>query len=163
MLYLLYNYFNIWIIYNYNLTNNSKNHILTNSEIINNENPDVSIIITIYNQASCFFGALRSVQNQSLKNIEIIIIDDCSLDNISKVINNYIKEDKRIIYIRHESNDGKIKSRTDGIRLAKGKYITIIDGDDALINSNILNKSYTIANLTNIDVINGCWVWTCIF
>ena len=134
-------------------TFNCKNYILSNPEIIKKENPDVSVIITVYNQANCFYSALRSVQNQSLKNIEIIIIDDCSLDNITEVIKNYIKEDKRIIYIRHESNDGKIKSRSDGIRLAKGKYITIIDGDDALINSNILYKSYTIAKLTNLDVV----------
>ena len=102
------------------------------------ENPDISVIITAYNQANCFYGALRSVQNQSLKNIEIIIIDDCSLDNTTEVIQTYMKEDKRIIYVKHESNDGKIKSRSDGVRIAKGKYILIIDGDDSLSNENIL-------------------------
>ena len=102
------------------------------------ENPDISVIITAYNQANCFYGALRSVQNQSLKNIEIIIIDDCSLDNTTEVIQTYMKEDKRIIYVKHESNDGKIKSRSDGVRIAKGKYIMIIDGDDSLSNENIL-------------------------
>ena len=60
------------------------------------ERPDVSVIITAYNQAHCFHGALRSVQNQSLKNIEIIIIDDCSLDNTNEIIQTYMKEDKRI-------------------------------------------------------------------
>ena len=132
---------------------NFKNSFFYSSENKKVENPDISVIITVYNQAHCFHGALRSVQNQSLKNIEIIIIDDCSLDNITEVIKNYTKEDKRIIYIRHESNDGKIKSRSDGIRMAKGKYITIIDGDDALSNDNILFKSFTIANLSNLDVI----------
>ena len=81
---------------------------------------------------------MRSVQNQSLKNIEIIIIDDCSLDNTTEIITQYMKEDERIIYLKHESNDGKIKSRSDGVRIAKGKYITIIDGDDSLSNKNIL-------------------------
>jgi len=132
---------------------NFKNSFFYSSDNKKNENPDISVIITVYNQAHCFHGALRSVQNQSLKNIEIIIIDDCSLDNITEVIKNYTKEDKRIIYIRHESNDGKIKSRSDGVRMAKGKYITIIDGDDALSNDNILFKSFTIANLSNLDVV----------
>ena len=61
-------------------------------------------------------------------------------------------EDKRIIYLKHDNNDGKIKSRSDGIRIAKGKYITIIDGDDALSNSNILNNSLIIAKIANLDI-----------
>ena len=129
-----------------------KDLLLENKGFIRSDNPDVSVIITAYNQAHCFYGALRSVQNQSLKNIEIIIIDDCSLDNTTEVIEKYMKEDKRIIYLKHESNDGKIKSRSDGVRIAKGRYITIIDGDDALSNENILNYSYTIANIADLDV-----------
>ena len=81
---------------------------------------------------------MRSIQNQSLKNIEIIKIDDCSLDNSL-----FQKEDERIILITHDANEGTIKSRNDGIRKAKGKYITIVDGDDALIHKDILkNYSY---------------------
>ena len=132
---------------------NYKNSFLELQGVTRNDNPDISVIITAYNQAHCFHGALRSVQNQSLKNIEIIIIDDCSLDNTTEVIENYMKEDKRIIYLKHETNDGKIKSRSDGVRIAKGKYITIIDGDDALSNENILNNSFTIANLADLDVV----------
>ena len=117
------------------------------------DNPDISVIITVYNQANKFYSALRSVQNQSLKNIEIIIIDDCSLDNTTEIITQYMKEDERIIYLKHESNDGKIKSRSDGVRIAKGKYITIIDGDDSLSNQNILYNSYTIAKMANLDIV----------
>ena len=63
-------------------------------------NPDITVIITIYNQAHCIHECLRSVQNQSLKNLEIIIIDDCSLDNSIEIIKNYQKEDERIIIIQ---------------------------------------------------------------
>ena len=132
---------------------NLKNSLIEHQGFIKNENPDVSVIITAYNQAHCFYGALRSVQNQSLKNIEIIIIDDCSLDNTTEVIEKYMKGDNRIIYLKHEINEGKIKSRSDGIKMAKGKYITIIDGDDALANENILYNSFTIASLVDLDVV----------
>ena len=132
---------------------NYENSLLNHLDFTKSENPDVSVIITAYNQAHCFYLALRSVQNQSLKNIEIIIIDDCSLDNTTEVIEKYMKEDSRIIYLKHESNDGKIKSRSDGIKIAKGKYITIIDGDDALSNENILYNSFTIASLADLDVV----------
>ena len=58
----------------------------------------------MYNQAHCIYKGLRSVQNQSLKNIEIIIIDDCSEDNSTDVIKEYQKEDPRIILIIHDAN-----------------------------------------------------------
>ena len=132
---------------------NVNNMLIEKTVFKKNENPDVSVIITAYNQANCFYASLRSVQNQSLKNIEIIIIDDCSLDNTTEVIEKYMEEDHRIIYLKHESNDGKMKSRSDGIRIAKGKYITIIDGDDALSDENILYKSFNIARLANLDVV----------
>ena len=132
---------------------NLKNILLENLDYEKNEFPDVSVIITVYNQENCFQSALRSVQNQSLKNLEIIIIDDCSLDNSSEIIEKYMKEDKRIIFLKHESNEGKIKSRSDGIRLAKGKYITIIDGDDSLANENILYNCFNIAKSGDLDVV----------
>ena len=132
---------------------NLKNILLDNLDYEKNEFPDVSVIITVYNQENCFQSALRSVQNQSLKNLEIIIIDDCSLDNSSEIIEKYMKEDKRIIFLKHESNEGKIKSRSDGIRLAKGKYITIIDGDDSLANENILYNCFNIAKSGDLDVV----------
>ena len=116
-------------------------------------NPDITVIMTMYNQAHCIYKGLRSVQNQSLKNIEIIIIDDCSEDNSTEVIKEYQKEDPRIILIAHDTNEGEIKSRTDGIRKAKGKYITIIDGDDALLHKDILKNSFFIAQKGKLDAV----------
>ena len=49
------------------------------------------------------------------------------------ILENYQKEDDRIIIIKYDKNKGTIKARTDGIKLAKGKYITILDGDDAFL------------------------------
>ena len=76
---------------------NIKDMLIDHNIYQKNDSPDVSVIITVFNQANCFYKALRSVQNQSLKNIEIIIIDDCSLDNTTEVIEKYMIEDKRII------------------------------------------------------------------
>ena len=117
------------------------------------KNPEVSIVIAAYNFDKCIHRVLRSIQNQSLKNLEIIIIDDCSTDNTVEVIKKYQKEDPRIILIEHDSNDSPMKSRSDGIRKASGKYITIMDGDDAFLHKDILKNSLYIANKGNIDVI----------
>ena len=116
-------------------------------------NPIITIIVTVYNQAHCLHACLRSIQNQSLKNIEIIVIDDCSLDDSYKIIKEFQKEDSRIIIIEHDSNEGTIKSRTDGIRIAKGNYITIIDADDSFIHKDILKNSLYFAEKDNLDVV----------
>ena len=107
----------------------------------------------MHNQAHCIHKALRSIQNQSLKNIEIIISLDCSLDNSTETILSYMKEDERIILIDHDANEGTMKNRVDGFRKAKGKYITALDGDDAFIQKDILKNALYIANLGNIDIV----------
>ena len=109
--------------------------------------------MTNYNQFHCIHKSIRSIQNQSIKNLEIIIIDDCSSDNSTEIIKNYQKEDNRIIIIEHKTNKGIIKSRSDGIKIAKGKYITILDGDDTLIHKDILKNSLYIAYLGNLDIV----------
>ena len=78
---------------------NSKNILLDSLRFSKNEYPDITVIITVYNQANCFHSALRSVQNQSFKNIEIIIIDDCSSDDSIQIIEKYMEEDRRITII----------------------------------------------------------------
>ena len=124
------------------------------------ENPDISIITTIHNQAHCIHKAIRSVQNQSLKNWEIIIIDDCSLDNSTQTVELYMKEDSRITLIENDINEGIMITRNKGIRKAKGKYICILDADDSLAHKDILKYSFEIAEMGHLDVVE---FWTAYF
>ena len=118
------------------------------------EKPDISVVITVRNQAHCIGKALRSIQNQSLKNIEIIIVDDCSLDNSTETIEQYMKEDERIIFLKHEdTNEGIMITRNEAIRKAKGKYITVLDADDNFLHRDILKFSLHVANIANLDVV----------
>ena len=132
---------------------NSQNMLFDTVKYRKSESPDVSIIITMSNQAHCIHKALRSVQNQSLKNIEIIISVDCSKDNSTEVIKEYMKEDERIVLIEHNVKDGIMKTRGDGFKIAKGKYITALDGDDAFIQKDILNNTFYLAQLGDIDIV----------
>ena len=77
----------------------------------------------------------------------------CSSDNSVKIVESFQKNDNRIIILKHKKNEGKIKTRTEGIRIAKGKYITILDGDDTFIHSDILFDSLYIAYLANLDIV----------
>ena len=118
------------------------------------ESPDITIVTTMRNQAHCIYKAVRSVQNQSLKNIEMIIIDDCSLDNSTEVVEELMKEDERIILVKHDdNNEGIMITRNEAIRMARGKYISILDADDTFIHKDILKYSLHVANMADLDVV----------
>jgi glycosyltransferase involved in cell wall biosynthesis len=116
------------------------------------ENPKISIIITIYNQKEFINKIYTCIQNQSIKDIEIIFVDDASIDGSNRIINLLMKKDKRIIYIKNKINKGQYYSRYKGIMSAKGRYISIIDPDDFLLND-ILAKAYTLANYYKLDIV----------
>ena len=133
---------------------NNLGYLFDRNKYKRNEHPDITVVITSRNQAHCIHKAIRSVQNQSLKNIEIIIVDDCSWDNSTEVVEKLMEEDERIILIRHEEfNEGTMITRNEGIRMARGKYITVLDGDDSLIHKDILKYSLNVAQMGDIDVV----------
>ena len=133
---------------------NSFGYLFDRAKYKRSEHPNVTIIITLRNQAHCIHKAIRSVQNQSLKNIEIIIVNDCSLDNSTSVVEKFMKEDERIKLINHEEyNEGIMISRVESIRMAKGKYITFLDGDDTFIHKDILKYSFNVAEMGNLDIV----------
>ena len=116
------------------------------------ENPKISVIIPIYNKEKFILRILRSIQNQSFKDIEIIFCDDFSNDNSTKLIEKFQKEDGRIILMKHDINKGTLINRNDGANIAKGEYLLFIDGDDLLVN-NILERTFLIAKSKDIDII----------
>ena len=121
-------------------------------DFIKREKPKISLIMTIYNQAHFLNYIYSSIQQQIMKEIEIIIIDDASTDNSSKIINSFMKIDKRIIYLKNKINKGAFYSRNEGVMLSKGEYILIIDPDDLLLN-NILVKAYENAKYYDLDIL----------
>ena len=90
----------------------------------------VSVILPTYNRAYLINRAVRSVLNQTYKDFELIIIDDGSIDNTEKVVNEFLEKDKRIKYIQHEENKGAAAARNTGVKTAKGEYIAFQDSDD---------------------------------
>ena len=88
----------------------------------------VSVVIPTYNRKTVLENAIRSVLDQTYKNIEIIVIDDASTDNSEDVVRAF--QDSRIRYIKLEKNGGPSKARNVGINEAKGKLIAFQDSDD---------------------------------
>ena len=90
----------------------------------------VSVIVPVYNVAPYLEECLDSIMNQTLKEIEIICVDDCSTDTSYSILESYAKRDSRFIIIKNNINIGSGPSRNIGIRLAKGNTIIFIDSDD---------------------------------
>lgn len=97
----------------------------------NQQKEVISIIIPAYNVENYIIKTIESCINQTYKNIEILIIDDGSSDNTSKVIQKYMLKDDRIKYF-YQENSGVSKARNSGILHANGKYIVFLDSDDWL-------------------------------
>ena len=115
--------------------------------------PKVSIVVPIYNVEKYLKECLDSILNQTLKDIEIIAIDDGSPDNCGKIIDEYSEKDKRLIPI-HQKNSGYSASVNKGIKLAKGEYIGIIESDD-WIEPNMYETLYKDAKKYHTDVTKG--------
>ena len=97
--------------------------------------------------------ALRSIQNQSLKDVEIIFVDDGSLEEKVNYVFNEMKEDNRIILLRHKERKSALLTRVDGIRYASGEYIIQIDQDDMYLNNLLFEKLYNKSKELNVDMI----------
>ena len=127
------------------------------------EHPKISIIITIYNQAYYIKSLYAHIQNQELKDIEIIFVDDVSTDNSFLIIKELMEKDKRIIYLKNDINRHQFYSINYGVLNSKGEYILSVDADDFHFN-NILIKAYETAKTYNLDILqfymlSGVTLW----
>ncbi len=110
----------------------------------------ISIIIPVYNVEKDLSDCLDSVINQTYKNIEIILIDDGSIDRSGTICDEYAKKDKRI-KVYHTENKGVSDARNFGIVKSKGKYIAFIDSDD-FVSKKYIEVLYTILIKNNADI-----------
>ena len=94
------------------------------------ENKKLSIIVPVYNAEKYMEKCLDRLLEQSYKNIEIIIVNDCSQGNCEDIAEKYKKIDDRVKYIKHEKNKGLFQARITGSSIATGDYIAFLDSDD---------------------------------
>lgn len=92
----------------------------------------VSVIVPMYNAGEYLSDFFETLINQTLRDIEIIIIDDCSTDSSLEIASSYADKDNRIRVIKNDKNMGAGKSRNCGIEIAKGEYLAFFDADDYL-------------------------------
>jgi glycosyltransferase involved in cell wall biosynthesis len=89
----------------------------------------ISVIVPIYNAEKYLNKCLASIVNQTYRDLEIILVNDGSMDESLAICEKYKQADKRIVIV-NKRNEGLVRARKDGIRIAKGEYITFVDADD---------------------------------
>ena len=129
----------------------NKETIINTEKITTTDKPLISIILPAYNKRNEITKSIRSIQNQSFKNIEIIIVDDFSSENATNIYNNLLSNDKRIRVFYHMKNMGIFKSRLDGFLYSRGKYILFFDTGDLFSDNLVLEDVYKIIIKYNLD------------
>ena len=89
----------------------------------------LSVIVPIYNREECLKRCIESIRNQTYQNLEIILVDDGSMDNSPEICDDYLKVDSRIKVV-HKKNGGLSSARNAGMQIATGEYVTFVDSDD---------------------------------
>lgn len=112
----------------------------------------ISIIIPVYNTESYLCQCLESAINQTLKDIEIICVDDGSLDNSLNILREYEKKDNRIIVLT-QKNQRQGAARNNALKIAQGKYIQFLDSDDYL-SLDACEKLYNKCEMFQLDMLS---------
>ena len=120
-----------------------------------NKKPLVTVITPAYNAEKFIVEAIDSVLNQTYKEFEYIIIDDCSTDKTLKIAQTYAKKDKRVRVYKNEKNLGIAGNRNKGVSLAKGKYIMWQDADDISISDRMENQVNILEKNKDMGIVGG--------
>ncbi|MDE7427355.1 MAG: glycosyltransferase [Muribaculaceae bacterium] len=116
--------------------------------------PAITVILPMYGVERYIERAIKSVQDQSFKDVEILCVDDASPDASAQIVERMAKEDPRIRLIKKPKNEGLYMARFTGYEHARGEYVTNLDSDDTLA-PEALQKLYEVARQTDADVTLG--------
>jgi glycosyltransferase involved in cell wall biosynthesis len=137
----LYKYYNIcW-----------EEKLISEEKIEYNNHPLISVLVPAYNKQDIILKSIRSIQNQSFKNIEIIIVNDASTDNSSSIFNYLLKTDPRIRIFTHLQNMGAWRSRLDAFLYSRAPYVIHFDSGDFYTDNYILEDAYHLITKYNLD------------
>ena len=120
--------------------------------------PKVSVIVPIYNVEKYINKCLESLDNQTLKDIQIILVNDGSKDSSGEIAEEYSKKNpQKVIYVKKE-NGGLSSARNYGLKYATAEYVSFLDADD-YVEPNIYEEMYNKAILENSDYVECDFIW----
>ena len=116
--------------------------------------PKISIFIPVFNKKKYLINSINSIQKQSIKNLEVIAINDYSTDDSLALLKYLSKKDSRIKIINNDRNHGLLYSRAMGIINSTGEYLMNLDPDDELLGENDLEYLYQISIKSKVDFVS---------
>lgn len=122
---------------------------------MSNKNPLVSVVMTTYNAERFIDEAIQSTLNQTLKDYELIIIDDCSKDNTWNIVQGYCKGNTKIRALRHEHNIGSCQTLNECKRMSRGDYIAVMDHDDWSYPARLEKQATFMDAHPNVGIVGG--------
>ena len=128
--------------------------ILNNITIIKTEKPKISAVMSFYNNNKTISRAIRSIQNQNISDIEIILINDFSTDDSLSIVENIQKNDSRIKIINNKKNMGTLFSRSIGVLSSNGKYIFHLDIDNMFLDEDVFSTIMNIGEKGSFDIVS---------
>lgn len=117
--------------------------------------PKISVIVPVYNVEQYVQHCIESIQNQTIKDIEIVIVNDCTPDNSMTIVDILAKQDGRIKIINHEKNMGLMWARRTGYIASSGEYIAFCDSDDYMPTSALAALYSAAKKDSTIDIVSG--------
>ena len=130
-----------------------KGILINKNKFLKSDIKIITAIIPIYNCEKTIKSSIRSIQNQNISEIEIILVNDYSKDNSLNIIKELKMEDSRILIINNNRNMGALYSRSIGALSSKGSYIFALDNDDMFFDMDIFDSIYKISKKENFDII----------
>ena len=91
----------------------------------------ISVVVPIYNSEDTIAACIESIQRQTVTDLDVLLIDDGSTDGSAAIIDSYAKNDNRITAV-HQPNKGRTEARAEGVRRARGEWVSFVDSDDTL-------------------------------
>ena len=116
--------------------------------------PAISVIIPLYNAKKYIEQAVDSVLDQTFKDVNVLVIDDCSTDGSYELVQSRYGDNERVTLMRNRKNVGPIRNYDIGIFMATGKYVAILDNDDVYL-PNALETLYALAERQGADVVSS--------
>ena len=120
--------------------------------------PKISVIVPVYNVEKYIDKCLKSLTQQTLQDIEIIIVNDGTLDKSVEIIEKYVKENPSKIKYYEKENGGLSSARNYGLEYATGDYIAFLDSDD-YVETNMYEEMYNLAKKENADMVECDFIW----
>ena len=115
--------------------------------------PEVTIVLPVYNVEKYLDRCIESLVNQTYKNLEIILVNDCSSDGSGRICDEWAKRDARIRVIHKEVNEGQGIARNNALEIATGEYICFFDSDDYIGSDMAISTLVEAAEQEQADVV----------